>query len=183
MSGIKNSSAALSNKIHFGDEVLSINDYIINDKDSLVGLAKCSVGPTINLKLKRLPYGRVILINNTDCAVQESILGLSHTEILTQVFGIKLKQNTCKIEHILESGLFYKNGLKYDSNKVEFDLGINVKNTLKKPNEKDRLTKWVITEINGEYTNYKCTTEEVSALINECTEIFSLLKLTLFPYI
>lgn len=92
---------------------------------------------------------------------------MGHTEILSQVFGIKLKLNTCKIEQILESGLFYKNGLKYDSNKVEFDLGINVKNTLKKPNEKDRLTKWVITEINGEYTNYKCTTEEVSASIRQ----------------
>ena len=73
-----------------------------------------------------------------------------------------MKHNTCKIEKSFDDGLFYKNGLKYDSNKVGYDISIANKNTLrKKSDDKERLAKWVITEINGEFINYKCSAEEV----------------------
>lgn len=110
-----------------------------------------------------MPYARVILIQGIkEESPDERILGLSHSEILQKEFGIKLKHNTCKIEKSQDDGLFYKNGLKYDSNKVGYDISIANKNTMrKKSDDKERFAKWVITEINGEFINYKCSAEEV----------------------
>jgi len=176
IAGLKNSSVSLSNKIHFGDELLSINDYLISDRESLGQLGRSSVQPYINIKIKRLPFARAILIQNvSEAAPDEVALGLSPEEILVRSFGIKLKHNTCKIERSLEDGLFYRHGLKYDSNKVEYDLCVSSRTTVRKSDEKERLTKWVITEINGEYISYKCSAEEVSWLV--CRESFVETKL------
>jgi len=163
IAGLKSSSVSLSNKIHFGDEILSINDYLITDKEGLLQLVRSTVQPYINIKIKRLPFARVIFIQNvSEAAPDEIVLGLSPEEILAKSFGIKLKHNTCKIEKIIEEGLFYRHGLKYDSNKVEYDLCLSNRTTVRKSEVKERLTKWVITEINGEYISYKCIGEEVS---------------------
>ena len=147
----------LSNRIHFGDELLSINDYLIGDRDSFLLLAKNSIRPIINIKVKRLPHARALFISDIiESSPEELVLAQPHADVLQAVFGIKLKQNTSKIEKIYEDGLFFKNGLKYDSNKVEYEITANVKH-----DERERLTKWVITEINGEFINYKCSAEEV----------------------
>ena len=77
-------------------------------------------------------------------------------------FGIKLKNGTAKIEKIDQTGLFFKLGLKYDPNKVSFDLKSKSYST----EDRDRLTKWVITEINGHFLSYHSTAKEVSYLVN-----------------
>lgn len=170
IAGCKNASQALFNKIHFGDEILSINDYLLNDidRESFLLLAKNSTRPFITVKIKCLPYARIILIPEikkssieTRLEQELKIVQKAHAETLLEQFGIKLKLNTAKIEKIQENGLFYRNGLKYDSNKVEFDISTLRANSTLKIDEKDRLTKWVITEINGDSINYKCTAEEI----------------------
>ena len=167
--GFKNTSHNLLNKIHFGDEILSINDYLLNDvhKESFELLAKNSTRPMITVKLRRLPYARVILIsdikkslkNQTDYELK--LVQKAHSDLLCDIFGIKLKLNTAKIEKIFENGLFFKNGLKYEPNKVGFEIQMSRTNQILKVDDKDRLTKWVITEINGDSINYKSSAEEV----------------------
>lgn len=136
-------------------------------------LAKNSVRPLITVKIRRLPFARVILITGISKKSKEINLNKElkliqkASEVIFDLFGIRFKNNTAKIEKIQEDGLFYKNGLKYDSNKVEFDISTsrNNANTIK-IDEKDRLTKWVITEINGDNLNYRCSAEEVYKFIH-----------------
>ena len=125
-------------------------------------LAKNSLRPLITVKIRRLPFARVILILDLNSKSREANLNKElkliqkASEVIFDLFGIRLKPNTAKIEKIQEDGLFYKNGLKYDSNKVEFDILMSRANANTiKIDEKDRLTKWVITEINGDKFEYK----------------------------
>lgn len=161
------SSPTIGNYLHFGDQILAVNGEAPTDIDSLITSVKNSKNPNLNLKLKRLPYARIITISDIHCEIRDDEFQINpdnekSIEILKEKFGVKLKQNTAKIEKIYESGLFYKNGLKYDPNRVEYELQTaNKLNSLKKYDEKERLTKWVITEINGDFINYRCNAEEV----------------------
>ncbi|CAF0706701.1 unnamed protein product [Brachionus calyciflorus] len=163
------SSPTIGNYLHFGDQIISINGEIPNDSEILVQLIKNCKSSTINLKLKRLPYARVIIISDIHSEFREDQLQVNlenslSVEILKEKFGIKLKQNTAKIEKIYENGFFYKNGLKYDPNKVSYELeNPNKIFTLKRNTNKERLCKWVITEINGDFINYRSDAEEILA--------------------
>ncbi len=53
------------------------------------------------------------------------------------------------------------NKIMLDPNKVEFDLKTKSLNTISKSDEKKRLSKWVITNINGDFINYECPSKEV----------------------
>lgn len=159
------------NKIHFGDEILSINDYLLNDvqKESFQLLAKNSTRPLITVKLRRLPYARIILVSDIKKTLKESdcemkLVQKAHADLLSDIFGLKLKTNTAKIEKLVDGGLFYRNGLKYDANKVEFDVQLSRSAQNIKVDEKDRITKWVITEINGDSISYRSSAEEVILL-------------------
>lgn len=114
----------------------------------------------LKLKLKRLPFARVITLTEIN---KDEFLTSTHltNELIKEKFGIKLKSNTTKIEKIDENGLFFKCGLKYDPNKVEFDIESANSNSKTKLYSRDRLSKWAITEINGDYVSYYCSAEEV----------------------
>lgn len=169
--------------MHFGDQILNINGEVPNDVESLLANVKNSNTPVLSLKLKRLPYARIITLLDIYTEIRDDEFKTSFDnekslEILKEKFGLKLKQNTAKIEKIFENGLFYKNGLKYDPNKVEYDVDtINKIIPDKKYDEKERLTKWVITEINGDFINYRCSAEEVCAFLNH---LIKLLDIKLF---
>ena len=156
-------SPNVGSNLHFGDEILNVDGTSITTLESLNSNIKNSKKAELKLKLKRLPFGRVISFQADVATPIDSIVkeNLTH-EILKEKFGIRLKQNTAKIERIEESGLFIKNGLKYNPNKVYYDLETSSFNSKSKNDEKDRLTKWVITEINGDYINYHCSAEEVA---------------------
>lgn len=165
------SSPTIGNFLHFGDQILSINGESPSEVDALLQMVKNSKSPIFTLKLRRLPYGRVIMITDIHSVITEDQLMINlensvSLEILKDTFGIKLKQNTAKIEKIYENGLFYKNGLKYDPNKVSYEVeNTNKIFTLKRNNQnKERLSKWVITEINGDLISYKSSAEEVRFL-------------------
>ena len=130
--------------------------------ENLNSTIKNSKKSEFKLKLKRLPFARIISFQVEVATPIDSILKENLTqEIFKEKIGIRLKPNTAKIEKIEENGLFFKNGLKYNPNKVYYDLETNSFNSKTKIDEKDRLTKWVITEINGDYINYHCSAEEV----------------------
>ena len=44
---------------------------------------------------------------------------------------------------------------------MKFDLKTKSLNTISKSDEKKRLSKWVITNINGDFINYECPSKEV----------------------
>ncbi|RNA41617.1 hypothetical protein BpHYR1_003988 [Brachionus plicatilis] len=164
------SSPTIGNFLHFGDQILSINGESPNDVDGLLQMVRYSKSPIFTLKLRRLPYGRVIMITDIHSVITEDQLQINlensvSLEILKDTFGLKLKQNTAKIEKIYDNGFFYKNGLKYDPNKVSYELeNSNKIFTLKRNNQnKERLSKWVITEINGDLINYRSSAEEILA--------------------
>lgn len=161
-------SPIIGNILHFGDQILSINGEAPSEVDGLLQMIKHSKSPVITLKMRRLPYGRVIVITDIQSFLKEDQLQINLEnnvclEILKEIFGIKLKQNTAKIVKIYEDGFFFKNGLKYDPNKVSYELENTNKMFSLKRNiqNKDRLSKWVITEINGDLINYKSSAEEV----------------------
>ena len=152
----------MGNNLHFGDEILSIDEISITSLENLNSNVKNSKKTEFQLKLKRLPYARIISFRTEiDASIDSLIKDNLTQETFKEKFGIKLKPNTAKIEKIDENGLFFKNGLKYNPNKVYYDLGVSSSSTKTKADEKDRLTKWVITEINGDYINYHCPVEEV----------------------
>lgn len=157
--------------MHFGDQILNINGETPEEANGLLQMIKHSKSPVISLKLRRLPYGRVIMITGIQSVLKEDQLQINlennvSLEILKEIFGIRLKLNTAKIEKIYESGFFYKNGLKYDPNKVSYELeNTNKMFTLNRSSQnKDRLSKWVITEINGDLIYYKSSAEEVNLI-------------------
>ncbi len=153
----------ITNNLHLGDEILKINDRDINSIDNVISFIKQSQQAVLNITLKRLPYARVIYLSKIDRNpdLQTTTGKLNHNELIREIFGIKLKLGTTKIEKIEENGVFHKNGLKYDPNTALFDIQTLYSNLNVKIDEKDRLTKWVITEINGDYLNYHCDPEEV----------------------
>jgi hypothetical protein len=129
-------------------------------------LIKNSEKPLIKVKIKRLPYARCILISGITNLKDKSNIDHENktADILYEKFGLKLKSNTSKIESIKENSIFYQAGLKYDPNRVEFDILMSKNNNCLKIEDKDRLTKWVITEINGYHINYKLSSDEVQNL-------------------
>ncbi len=100
-------------------------------------------------------------MSNIDSDVNSSSKQTNYSEIVREIFGIKLKDGTAKIEKIEENGLLFRYGLKYDPNKVEFDLKAKGLSTISKNDEKNRLTKWVITNINGDFINFESSSKEV----------------------
>ncbi len=98
--------------MHFGDEIISINDKSIKNIDSLVKDLKNSNGETlIKVKLKRMPFGRLISISNIDLDISSK--QTNYLEMIKEIFGIKLKEGTAKIEKIQENGLLFRFGLKF----------------------------------------------------------------------
>ena len=100
-------------------------------------------------------------MSNIDSDLNSSSKQTNYSELVREIFGIKLKEGTSKIEKIEENGLLFRYGLKYDPNKVEFDLKAKGLSTISKNDEKNRLTKWVITNINGDFINFECSSKEV----------------------
>jgi hypothetical protein len=151
----------IKDSLHFGDEIITVNDKTIKSIDSFVKDLKKSNGHTeIKIKLKRLPFGRLISISNISLDFSNN-KHTNHLDMIKEIFGIKLKEGTAKIEKIEERGLLFQYGLKYDPNKVEFDLKTKSLNTISKSDERNRLTKWIITNINGDFINYECSAKEV----------------------
>ena len=160
-------SPNVGNNLHFGDEILSVDGAAITTLENLYSTIKNSKKNEFKLKLTRLPFARIISFQTELATPSDSIVKENLTqEIFKEKIGIRLKTNTAKIEKIEENGLFFKNGLKYSPNKVYYDLETNSFNSKSKIDEKDRLTKWVITEINGDYINYHCPAEEVGNIFN-----------------
>jgi hypothetical protein len=145
----------LDNNLYFGDELISLNDQKINEINTI------QINKIIVMKIKRLPYARLVILTDINKHIEKENNNQNnklYNEILQNKFGITLKKNTSKIEKIHENGLFYKK-LKYDANKAEYEI---LSNFSKSNVNRYRLTKWVITEINGEMINYYTSSEKVS---------------------
>ena len=105
---LKNSSE-IGNRLHVGDELCSI-DGITDEKEIEKYIAENSTKTLANLKLKRLPFGRLISLpeyNQKQINQREFDVNKNYDSILINDFGIKLKPNTSKIEKIIENGLIY----------------------------------------------------------------------------
>lgn len=108
----------------------------------------------LTVTLRRMPYAKEIKISNIDQKLRKKVADANHDvslEIFNKFFGINLKYNTTKIEKIVDNGLFYKSGLTFHPCRIEYMQ--NFENNYK--------SKWVITEINGEFVDYLCSTKTV----------------------
>ena len=76
------------------------------------------------IEIRRLPFARLIVLPNIYNSINSkaNLTSQTNADVLLNIFGLTLKENTVKIEKIHEHGLFYKNNLKYDTNKVEYDV-------------------------------------------------------------
>ncbi len=156
-----------TSRLFLGDEILAINETAIKNAEHLIANMKKSNQPLVNIKIQRLPFARVIILSDSfkrsPLVDENSQISINFNEVVREKFGIKLKTGTTKIEKIEENGVFFKSGLKYDPNKVRFDLNNKSFDTVSKMSldPKNRLTKWVITAINGENLSYQCSAQEV----------------------
>jgi hypothetical protein len=149
--------------LYIGDIIISINgSENLNKLKNLFDLIDKCKNQDICLKIKRLPFARAIFIS----LVNESfpaIDGKYNNKHVKSILGIKLDANKPRFEKIEENGLVYKNSLRFSPNSYLVDLMVKENIDLKSSiDEKNRLTTWTFTEINGNLVSQSTNSDKVN---------------------
>ena len=148
--------------IYIGDLIISINgNENLNKLKNVHDFINECKNQDICVKIKRLPFARVIFIPLVNSDVP-TIVGKYNNKHVKSILGIKLDADKPRFEKIDESGLVYKNSLRFFPNSYLLDLMVKESIDLKSNfNEKSQLTTWTFTEINGILVNQSTNSDKV----------------------
>ncbi len=126
---------------------------------------------SLNLLIKRLPYARAIFIPITipNPNTLPSFDG-KYIKHVKSILGIKLDASKPRIEKIDENGAVYKNGLRFNPNRFSYDLAVKNEFDEDLSDDKNRLTTWTFTEINGNPISLSSNCDQVSKLFYLCLD-------------
>ncbi len=151
----------LSTALQIGDLVESINDTRLTTMKELLLVMEMLNAKAINLKIKRLPFARIIFLPEYQIQNAKLLAQKKFNKYVKAELGIKLDSNkpAC-ITNISQNGVVYRMGLKYNPNRVEYDLiSMNIGNGPK--TSRNLLTTWSLTEINGKPVSLIASSDRV----------------------
>ena len=154
-------SSGLHRSLYIGDLIVSVNNETINTLKYLQDFVDRCKSEDICLKIKRLPFARVIFIplGNSLVDAADNKINSKHVK---SILGIKIETSKPRIEKIEENGLVYKNSLRFNPNSYLLDLMMKEKVEVKLTNdEKSQLTTWTLTEINGNIVSQSSNCDKV----------------------